>query len=58
MLRTERGDVSQEIVGNRRPLSAQLPDGPVEIDRVPMDYSGGDEAQTRCAEALVLENQQ
>src|SRR5207302_8982619 len=25
----------------------QLPDGPVEIDRVPVDDSGGDEAQAR-----------
>ena len=36
MLPTERGDVSQEIGGNRRALSAQLPDGPGEIDRVPL----------------------
>src|SRR5712692_2123354 len=47
MLPTERVDVSQEIVGNRRALSAQLPDGPVEIDRVPVDDGGGDEAQAR-----------
>lgn len=47
--------MGQQIVGNRRSLRAQLPDRTVEIDRVPMNYGGGDEAQTRCAEALVFE---
>jgi len=47
MLQTERGDVSQEIVGNHRALSAQLPDGPVGIDRVSVDDGGSDEAQAR-----------
>ena len=47
--------MGQQIVGNRRSLRARLPDGTVEIDRVPMNYSGGDEAQARCAEALVFE---
>ena len=55
MLPAERGNVRQQIVGNRCSMCAQLPDGTVEIDRVPMDYCGGDEAQTRCAEALVFE---
>ena len=32
-----------------------LPDGTVEIDRVPVNNGGGDEAQARCAEALVFE---
>ncbi len=47
MLPTERGDVSQKIVGKGRALSAQLPDGPVELDRVPVDDGGGDEPQAR-----------
>ncbi len=56
MLPTERGDVSQEIVGNRRALSAQLPDGPVEIDRVPVDDGGGDELRpaTMWVAALIF----
>ena len=45
----------QQIVGNRRSLRAQLPDGAVEIDRVPVNDSGGDEAQARRAKALVFE---
>ena len=55
MLPSKGCDVGQQVVGNRRSLRAQLLDGPVEIDRVPVDNGGGDEAQTRCAEALVLE---
>ena len=47
--------MGQQIVGNRRSLRAQLPDGTVEIDRVPVDNGGGDEAQARRAEALVFE---
>ena len=46
----------QQVVGNRRSLRPQLPDGSVEIDRVPMDNGGGDEAQARRAETLVLES--
>jgi hypothetical protein len=48
--------MGQQIVGNRRSLRAQLPDGTVEIDRVPINDGGGDEAQTRRAEALVFES--
>ena len=44
-----------EVVGDIRSLSAQMPDGTVEIDRVPVNNGGGDEAQARCAEALVFE---
>ena len=55
MLPAERGDVGQKLVGNRRPLRAQLSNGPVEIDRVPMNDGGRDEAQARRAETLVLE---
>ena len=47
--------MGQQIVGNRRSLRAQLPDGAVEINRVPMNNGGGDEAQTGCAETLVFE---
>jgi hypothetical protein len=47
--------VGQQVVGNRRCLRAQLPDGTVEIDRVPMSNGGGDEAQARRPEALVFE---
>jgi hypothetical protein len=36
MLPAERGDMDQKIVGDRRALGAQLPDGPVEIDGAPM----------------------
>jgi len=55
VLPSERGDVGQQIIGNRRSLRAQLLDGTIEIDRVPMNNGGGDEAQARCAEALVFE---
>ena len=56
MLPSEWCDMGQQIVGNRRSLRAQLPDGTVEIDRVPMNNGGGDEAQARRAEALVFES--
>ena len=55
MLPSERGNVGQQIVRNHRSLRAQLPNGTVEIDRVPVDNGGGDEAQARRAEALVFE---
>jgi hypothetical protein len=55
MLPSKRSDVGQQIVGNHRSLRTQLPNGTVEIDRVPMDNGGGDEAQARRAEALVFE---
>src|ERR1700733_10254090 len=55
MLPSERGDMGQQIVGHRRALRAQLPDGTVEIDRVPVNDGGGDEAQARRAETLVFE---
>jgi hypothetical protein len=47
--------MGQQIVGNRRSLRAQLPDGAVEINRVPMNNGGGDKAQTGCAETLLFE---
>ena len=45
----------EEIVGNSHALSAQMLDGAVEVDRVPMNDGGGDETEARGAEALVLE---
>jgi hypothetical protein len=47
--------MGQQIVGNRRSLRAQLVDSTVKIDRVPVDNGGGNEAQARRAEAVVLE---
>jgi hypothetical protein len=55
MLPSERGDMGQQIVGNCRSLRAQLPDGTVEINCVPVNDGGGDEAQARRAEILVFE---
>jgi hypothetical protein len=37
--------MGQQIVGNRPSLRAQLPDGTVEMDPVPINNGGGDEAQ-------------
>jgi hypothetical protein len=53
VLPSEGCDVRQHVVWNRRSLRPQLPDGPVEIDRVPVNDGGGDEAQARGTEALV-----
>ena len=47
--------MGQQIVGNRRSLRAQLPDGTVEIDRVPVNDGSGNEAQAGRAKALVFE---
>jgi hypothetical protein len=55
MLPPERGDMSQQIVGHRRSLLAQLPNGTVEIDRVPVNDGGGNEAQARRTKTLVFE---
>ena len=55
VLPTERGDVSQKIVGDYPTLGPQLPDGPVEIDHVPVHNGGRDEAQALRAEALIFE---
>jgi hypothetical protein len=52
---SQRGDMNQEIFGNRRSLSPQPLDDSVEIDRVPMNDGGHDEAQPRRVEALILE---
>ena len=56
MLPSKGCDVRQQIVGNRRPLRAQLANGTVDIDRVPINNGDGDEAQARRAEALVFES--
>jgi hypothetical protein len=55
VLPSERGDVSQKIVGDYPTLSTQLPDGLVEIDHVPVHNGGRDEAQARRTEALIFE---
>ena len=55
VLPSKRGDVGEEIVGDIGSLRAQLPDGAVEIDRVPVNDGSGNEAQARRAEALVFE---
>ena len=47
--------MGQEVVVGIRSLGTQMPGGTVEIDRVPVNYGGGDEAQARCAEALIFE---
>lgn len=55
MLPAERRDMRQEIVGNGRALSTQVLDGLVEIDGVPVDDGGGDEAEPGGPEALIFE---
>jgi len=47
--------MGQQIVGNRHPLRSQLPDGAVEIDCIPMNDGGNDEAQAGRTEARILE---
>jgi hypothetical protein len=47
--------VSEEIIGNGDPLSAQVLNGTIKVDGVPVDDRGGDEAQAGRTEALVLE---
>ena len=55
MLPAEWRDVGQEIVGNGRAQGTQVLDGLVEIDGVPVDDGGSDEAEPGGPEALVLE---
>ena len=55
MLPAERCDVSEQIVGHMDALGAKMLDGPVEVDGVPVDDGGGEQAQARRAETLVLE---
>ena len=44
----------QQIVGDAEALTPQMLDSSLQIDGVPVNDSRGDEAQARCAEALVL----
>ena len=44
----------QQIVWDAGTLSPQVLDRSLQIDGVPVNDSRGDEAQARCAEALVL----
>jgi hypothetical protein len=45
VLPSERGDVCEEIIGDDGSLSTHVLDDAVEVDGVPMDDRGGDEAQ-------------
>ena len=51
VLPPEGSDVREEIIGNSHALRAQMLDGAIEIDRVPMHDGGGDETEARGAEA-------
>ena len=44
--------MGKEIIGDGRAESARVLDGTVQVDRVPMDDRGGDEAQAGGAKAL------
>ena len=44
----------QQIVGDAEALTPEMLDSYLQIDGVPVNDSRGDEAQARCAEALVL----
>ena len=54
MFPAEGRDVGKEIIGDGRAESARVLDGTVQVDRVPMDDRGGDEAQAGRTKALVL----
>jgi hypothetical protein len=45
VLPSEGRDVREEIVGNSETLGTQVLDGAVEVNGVPVDDRGGDEAQ-------------
>ena len=47
--------MGEKIIGNSAALCTQMLDDTVEVDGVPVDDRGGDEAQTRGTKALVLE---
>ena len=55
VLPSKRCDVREEIVGNDDAMVTEVLDGTVEVDGIPVDDRGGDEAQAGGAEALVLE---
>jgi hypothetical protein len=46
VLPSKRGDMGEKIIGNGAALSTQMLDDTVEVDCVPVDDRGGDEAQT------------
>ena len=54
MFPAEGCDVDQEIIGNGRTESARVLNGTMQVDRVPMDDRGGDEAQAGRTKALVF----
>ena len=45
MFPSERCDVGKEVIGNGDVLSTEVLDDTVEVDGVPVDDRGGDEAQ-------------
>jgi hypothetical protein len=47
--------MGKEIIGDGRAEGTGVLDGTVQVDRVPMDDGGGDEAQAGRTKALVLE---
>ena len=47
--------MSEEIIADDDALSAQVLNGTIEVDGVPVDDRGRDEAQAGRTEALVLE---
>lgn len=55
MLPAEWSYVREEVVRYGDVLGAQVLDGAGEVDGIPMDHSGGDQAQAGRPEALVLE---
>jgi hypothetical protein len=55
VLPSEGRDVREEIVRNNDTPGMPVLDGAVEVDGVPVDDRGGDEAQAGCPEALILE---
>ena len=55
MLPSEGRDVREEVVRNSDTPGTQVLDGAVGVDGIPVDDRSGDEAQTGCPKALVLE---
>ena len=55
MFPAERRGIRQEIIWHCRTLGSQVLDGLVEIDGIPVDDGGGDEAEPGGPEAVVFE---
>ncbi len=55
MLPAEWCDVGEQIVGHMDTLGAEMLDGPFEVDGVPVDDGGGEQAEAGRPETLVLE---